>query len=258
MSRTRYIVIPQRNAGMPPKRAYRPHAWTGFGLALVLTATLSWIRYSHSQSSPKIRSLAVLPLESLSGDASQDYFADGMTDELITDLGKISALRVISRTSVMPYKRVRKSLPQIARELSVDAVVEGTVLRSGEQVRITAQLIQAPADKHLWAESYEGNLRDTLALQKKVASAIAEQIRIELTPQEQAVLKKANVVNPEAYESYLKGRYFWNKRTTGGLKAAMAYFKQAIEEDPNYAQAYAGLADSYNLLGDWEFGALAP
>jgi len=127
-----------------------------------------------------------------------------------------------------------------------------------EQVRITAQLIQAPADKHLWAESYEGNLRDTLALQKRVANTIAERIRIEVTPQEQAVLKKANVVNPVAYESYLKGRYFWNKRTPDGLKVAMAYFKQAIEEDPTNAQAYAGLADTYNLLGDWEYGALAP
>src|SRR3989475_1188337 len=203
-------------------------------------------------------SLAVLPLDNLSGDASQDYFADGMTDELITDLAQIRALRVISRTSVMAYKHARKPLPEIARELNVDAVVEGTVLRSGEQVRITAQLIQAPADKHLWAESYEGNLCDTLALQKKVASAIAEQIRIELTPQEQAVLKKANVVNPEGYESYLKGRFFWNKRTADGLKVALAYFNQAIEEDPKYAQAYAGLADTYALLGDWQYAVMPP
>jgi tetratricopeptide (TPR) repeat protein len=142
--------------------------------------------------------------------------------------------------------------------LNVDALVEGTVLGSGEQVRITAQLVQAPVDKHLWAESYEGNLRDTLALQKQVASAIAERIRIEVTPQEQAALKHAKVVNPEAYESYLKARYFWNKRTPDGLKIAMAYFNQAIEEDPTYAQAYAGLADSYDLLGDWEYGVLAP
>jgi len=136
--------------------------------------------------------------------------------------------------------------------------VEGTVLRSGEQVRITAQLIQTPADRHLWAESYEGDLHDTLALQKKVARAIAEHIRIELTPKEQAVLKNAKVVNPEAYEAYLKGRYFWNKRTADGLKRAVDYFDQAIEKDPNYAQAYAGLADSYALLGDWEYGILAP
>src|SRR5207247_8768907 len=154
-------------------------------------------------------SLAVLPLENLSSN-SQDYFADGMTDELITDLAQIRALRVISRTSVMAYKHARKPLPEIARELNVDAVVEGTVLRSGKQVRITAQLIQAPADKHLWAQSYEGDVRDTLALQKKVARAIADQIRINLTPQEAAVLQNVKAVNPEAYEDYLKGRYFWN------------------------------------------------
>jgi TolB-like protein/Flp pilus assembly protein TadD len=200
----------------------------------------------------------VLPLDNLSGEASQDYFADGMTDELITDLAQISALRVISRTSAMVYKGARKPLPQIARELNVDAVVEGTVLRSGDQVRITAQLIQASDDKHLWAESYEGNVRDTLALQNKVAAAIAEKIRINLNPHEQAALKNAKVVNPEAYESYLKGRYFWNKRTANGLKVALAYFNQAIEEDPKYAQAYSGLADTYALLGDWQYAVMTP
>jgi TolB-like protein/Tfp pilus assembly protein PilF len=197
-------------------------------------------------------------LESLSSDASQDYFADGMTDELISDLGKISALRVISRTSVMGYKHTRKPLPQIARELNVDAVVEGTVLRSGDQVRITAQLIEASADKHLWSQSYEGELRDTLALQNQVASAIADQIRINVNPQEQAALKTVKVVNPQAYESFLKGRYFWNKRTADGLKVALAYFNQAIEEDPKYAQAYSGLADTYALLGDWQYAVMTP
>jgi TolB-like protein/Flp pilus assembly protein TadD len=200
----------------------------------------------------------VLPLENLSGDASQNYFADGMTDELITDLAQISALRVISRTSVMVYKGARKPLPQIARELNVDAVVEGTVLRSGDHVRITAQLIEASTDKHLWSQSYEGELRDTLALQNRVASAIADQIRINLTPQEQAALKNVKVVNPEAYESYLKGRYFWNKRTADGLKVALAYFKQTIEEDSKYAQAYSGLADTYALLGDWQYAVMTP
>jgi len=156
----------------------------------------------------------------------------------------------------MVYKGARKPLPQIARELNVDAVVEGTVLRSGDQVRITAQLIEASTDKHLWSQSYEGELRDTLALQNRVASAIADQIRINLTPQEQAALKNVKAVNPEAYESYLKGRYFWNKRTADGLKAALAYFKQAIEEDPNYAQAYSGLADTYALLGDWQYAVM--
>ena len=207
---------------------------------------------------PVIRSLAVLPLESLSSEASQDYFADGMTDELISDLGQISALRVISRTSVMTYKHARKPLPQIARELNVDAVVEGTVLRSGDQVRITAQLIEAATDKHLWSQSYEGELRDTLTLQNKVASAIADQIRINLNPQEQAALKNTKFVNPQAYEFYLKGRYFWNKRTADGLKVALAYFNQAVDEDPKYAQAYSGLADTYALLGDWQYAAMTP
>src|ERR1700739_728779 len=239
-----------------PSRASKMWA---FALTLLLIAFVGiWKARSWNRPSAVIRSRAVLPLESLSGDASQDYFADGMTDELITDLGQISALRLVSRTSVMSYKRTRKPLPQIARELNVDAVVEGTVLRSGEQVRITAQLIKASADKPLWADSYEGDVRDTLALQKKVARDIAEQIRINLTSQEQAALTSVKVVNPEAYEDYLKGRYFWNKRTADGLKKAIDYFDQAIEKDPNYAQAYAGLTDSYALAGDWKYGVLAP
>jgi tetratricopeptide (TPR) repeat protein len=181
-----------------------------------------------------------------------------MTDELITDLAQISALRVISRTSVMVYKGARKPLPQIARELNVDAVVEGTVLRSGDQVRITAQLIDASTDKHLWSQSYEGDLRYTLSLQNSVARAIADEIRINLTPQEQAALKSVKVVNPEAYEDYLKGRYFWNKRTADGLKVALAYFNQAIDEDPKYGRAYSGLADTYALLGDWQYAVMPP
>jgi TolB-like protein/DNA-binding winged helix-turn-helix (wHTH) protein/Flp pilus assembly protein TadD len=226
-------------------------------VVLLLMASLAtWKVHPWNRASPVIHSLAVLPLESLSSDASQDYFADGMTDELISDLGQISALRVISRTSVMAYKHAHKPLPQIARELNVDAVVEGTVLRSGDQVRITAQLIEAAADKHLWSQSYEGELRNTLALQNQVASAIADQIRISLNPQEQAALKTAKVVDPEAYQSYLKGRFFWNKRTADSLRAALAYFNQAIEEDPKYAQAYSGLADTYALLGDWQYAAM--
>jgi TolB-like protein/Flp pilus assembly protein TadD len=200
----------------------------------------------------------VLPLENLSGDTSQKYFSDGMTDQLITDLAQISALKVISRTSVMAYEGARKPLPQIARELHVDAVVEGTVLRAGDQVRITAQLIDASTDKHLWSQSYEGELKDTLALQDRVARAIAEQIQINLTPREQAALKSVRVVNPEAYESYLKGRFFWNKRTADGLRVALAYFNQTIEEDPKYAQAYSGLADTYALLGDWQYAVMTP
>jgi TolB-like protein/DNA-binding winged helix-turn-helix (wHTH) protein/Flp pilus assembly protein TadD len=235
--------------------------WRRLGavLAVALVILAAWALYLKNRpASSLIRSLAVLPLESLSGDASQDYFADGMTDELITDLGQISALRVISRTSVMSYKRVRKPLPQIARELNVDGVVEGTVLRSGNQVRITAQLIKASDDKHLWSHSYEGDFRDALALQSQVARSIAEEIRINVSPREQTELKSVKVVNPQAYESYLKGRFFWNKRTADGLKVAAAYFNEAVDEDPNYAQAYSGLADTYALLGDWQYAVMTP
>ena len=246
--------------------ATKPRPWPALRVIVVLALVLGlpilafWLFRSrgHGHAPTGIRSLAVLPLENLSADASQSYFADGMTDELITDVAQISALRVISRTSVMVYKGARKPLPQIARELNVDAVVEGTVLRSGDQVRITAQLIEASTDRHLWSQSYEGELRDSLALQNTVARAIADQIRINLTPQEQAALKNVKVVNPQAYESYLKGRYFWNKRTADGLKVALAYFNQAIEEDPKYAQAYSGLADTYALLGDWQYAVMTP
>src|SRR5580704_14756578 len=235
-------------------------AWKISVLLLLLVAAVLVIRKLHSLNRPvaAIRSLAVLPFESLSNDASQDYFADGMTDELISDLGQISALRVISRTSVMSYKHARKPLPEIARELNVDAVVEGTVLRSGNEVRITAQLIDALADKHLWSQSYEGELRNTLTLQNDVARAIADQIRINLSPQEQAALKKVRVVDPESFQSYLKGRYFWNKRTAEALNVARVYFNQAIEEDPAFAQAYSGLADTYALLGDWQYAVMTP
>ncbi|HWO28607.1 MAG TPA: winged helix-turn-helix domain-containing protein, partial [Candidatus Acidoferrum sp.] len=246
---------PAMPKSVPPSLALKISV---FAVLLVVASLAAWKLYSWKRPSTIIRSLAVLPLESLSSDASQDYFADGMTDELISDLGQISALRVISRTSVMAYKRARKPLPEIARELGVDAVVEGTVLRSGDQVRITAQLIEAATDKHLWSRSYEGQLRDTLALQSQVARAIADQIRINLNSQEQAALKSVRVVNPEAYESYLKGRYFWNKRTADGLKVALAYFNQAIEQDPKYAQSYSGLADTYALLGDWQYGVMTP
>ncbi len=239
------------------RRPYRP-AIIALALLLIFSLLGLWLFRYPRRPSTGIRSLAVLPLENLSGEAAQNYFADGMTDELITDLAQISALRVISRTSAMVYKGARKPLPLIARELNVDAIVEGTVLRSGDQVRITAQLIDAATDKHLWSQSYEGELRDTLALQNRVATAIADQIRITLTPREQAALTNVKVVNPEAYESYLKGRYFWNKRTADGLKAALAYFKQAIEEDPKYAPAYSGLADTYALLGDWQYAVMTP
>jgi TolB-like protein/DNA-binding winged helix-turn-helix (wHTH) protein/Flp pilus assembly protein TadD len=227
-------------------------------LVLLVASLTAWKLLSRNGPPPIIRSLAVLPLENLSGDASQDYFSDGMTDELISELGQINDLRVISRTSAMAYKNTHRTLPQIAQELNVDAVVEGAVLRSGGQVRITAELIMAATDKQLWGKSYEGDLRDTLTLQSQVARAIAEHVRVELTPRERSVLNNVNDVSSEAHEAYLKGRYFWNKRTADGLGKAIDYFNEAIERSPNYAEAYAGLADSYALAGDWKYGLLAP
>jgi len=228
---------------------------TGCGLALVSIVLVGWLLQSRG-TSPTIRSVAVLPLENLSGDPSQEYFADGMTDQLIATLGQISALRVISRTSVMGYKGARKPLPQIARELNVDAVIEGSFMRSGGRVRITAQLIDAAVDKHLWAKSYDGDVRDTLALQSRVARAIADEIRVNVQPNEQAALKNVKAVNPDAYEAYLKGRYFWNKRTADGLKKAKDYFDEAVAKAPDYGPAYSGLADTYALLGDWQYGVM--
>ncbi len=230
---------------------------SGFVLLLLSAGVLTLILFP-SRAPALIRSLAVLPLENLSGEPSQDYFSDGMTDELTTELGQISELRVISRTSAMTYKGAHRPLPDIGRDLNVDAVVEGTVLHSGKQVRITVQLIRVSTEKQLWGRSYEVELRDILALQKEVARSIVQEIRIELTAHEQAVLKNVNRVNPDAYEAYLKGRYFWNKRTADGLKRAIDNFNEAVQKDPNYAPAYAGLADAYALAGDWQYGVLSP
>ena len=196
----------------------------------------------------QVRSLAVLPFVNLSGDAAQDYFADGMTEALITDLGQIQALQVISRTSVMTYKGIKKSLPDIARQLHVDAVVEGSVRRYGDRVQINVQLIQASTDLQLWGKSYEQDLRDILTLQNTVARAIADEIEVKLTPQEQAQLSRNIPVDPVAHEAYLAGRFYWNKRTPQGLQKSIDYFEQAVARDPKYAIAYAALADSYRLL----------
>jgi TolB-like protein/Flp pilus assembly protein TadD len=200
------------------------------------------------ESARKVESLAVLPLDNLSRDPEQEYFAEGLTEALITTLAKIGELRVISRTSAMQYKGVHKPLREIARELDVDAIVEGTVLRVGERVRITAQLIDAVKESHLWAESYERDLRDVLALQSEVAQAIAREVRIKLTPQEQAQLAQARPVDAEAYEAYLKGRSYWNRRSVRGFANAVQYFRQALEKDQTYAAAYSGLADCLSVL----------
>jgi TolB-like protein/Tfp pilus assembly protein PilF len=203
-----------------------------------------------------IQSLVVLPLENLSGDPEQEFFADGMTEELIADLAQIQALRVISRTSAMRYKKTQKTLQEIGRELNVEAVVEGSVRRHGDRVRITAQLIEVASDRHLWAKSYERDLRDVLALQGEVAQAIAQEIRIKLTPREEARLAKAQRVAPRAYEAYLKGRHHWNQRTDESMLRSLEYFREAIDLDPGWPTAHVGLADAYNVLG--YFGALAP
>src|SRR6266849_4051644 len=207
-------------------------------------------RLDHAPTSipGPIRSLAVLPLENLSRDPHQEYFAEGLTEALITTLAKIGELRVISRSSAMLYKGVRKPLREIARELEVDAIVEGTVLRAGHRVRITAQLIDPMKESHLWAESYERHLRDILDLQAEVAQAIAREIQVKLTPQEQAQFAQSRPVNPEAYEAYLKGRYHWNRRSREGLPKGVQYFQEAIAKDPAYAAAYAGLADCLSGL----------
>ena len=195
------------------------------------------------------KSVVVLPFENLSGDKDEQYFTDGMTDELIANLAKIRSLRVISRTSSMEYKGTHKTLSEIARDLNVDAVVEGTVLRSGNRVRITAELVQASTDRHLWAETYESQLGDVLGLQSQVASAIVNQIRINLTPEEQQRLASARPVSAEGYEDYLKGRYYWNKRSEEGLRKAIEYFQMATQRDPQSALAFAGLADCYSIIG---------
>jgi TolB-like protein/Flp pilus assembly protein TadD len=213
---------------------------------LVLIPTLS----HRAAATPLVRSIAVLPLANFSGDPAQEYFVDGMTDELITDLAKIGALRVISRTSVMRYKGTKKGLAEIARELNVDGIVEGSVMRSGQRVRITAQLLYGPTDKHLWADTYDRDLGDVLTLQSDVAQAIAQQVRAQLTPQQQARLGAPHPVNPEAYDSYLKGRYYLSNQFTMAqpLNMAKTYFEEAVRKDSGFAQAYAGLADAYLYL----------
>ena len=234
----------------------RGYGWIALATGALLAAIVAGLNFRILEArlfpgtlSPvPIRSLAVLPLQNLSGDASQEYLADGMTEALITDLAKISSLRVISRTSAMHYKGSHQALPEITRELNVDAVVEGSVARLGNRVRVTAQLVQAPSDRHLWAESYERDVSDILQLQNELASAVAEKVNGKLTPLEQNQLTQVRPVHPEAYEDYLRGRYFANRLSEDSLQRAKENFERAIQKDPNYAPAYAGLAVTYNLM----------
>jgi TolB-like protein/DNA-binding winged helix-turn-helix (wHTH) protein/Tfp pilus assembly protein PilF len=255
------LPAPSRAAGSATPAALSGHARLTKSHALLLTTAFAILAVSivlwlartggaPANAAPRLNSIAVLPLENLSGDPSQEFFADGMTDQLITDLAKVGSLRVISRTSVMQYKGTRKGLPEIARELNVDTIVEGSVIRSGQRVRVTAQLVQAPTDLHLWAETYDRDLGDILKLQGEVAEAIAGQVRAQLTPTQQALIRRAAAVDPAAYDAYLKGRlYFVNEFTKpDSLKKAQHLFEEAIQKDPNFALAYAGLADTYLYL----------
>jgi TolB-like protein/Tfp pilus assembly protein PilF len=242
--------------------------WWHLALAGVLAAAIAgfaawnlaprWEGLGGATDPPRLESLAVLPLENLSGDPEQEYFADGMTEALIAELSKIGALRIISRTSVMRYRETDKALPEIARELGVDAVVEGSVLRVGDRVRVTAQLIQAQLDTHLWSGKYDREFRDILGLHSDVARAITDEIKVAITPAEEARLARVRPVSPEAHEQYLKGQYHLNKgkwtSEDEGFKKAIEHFQEAIEIDPNHAQAYAVLAHSYGWL--WFTGFL--
>jgi len=248
-----------------PRRA----RWkTGIGVAALAAVALIGIAFRSNLRGALVRlglvgdaggigSVAVLPFSNVSGDAQQEYFVDGMTDELTTDLAQIVGLRVTSRTSAMQFKDSKKPVSEVARTLNVEAVVAGTIMRSGERVRITAQLIDAKTDRHLWAKKYERDSRDAMGLQDELARDIAEEIRVTLTPAALRHLASGRAANPQAYDAYLQGRYFWNRRTEPELKKAKDYFEQAIGSDPSYAPAYSGLADTYFYLS-YAWGHMAP
>jgi TolB-like protein/DNA-binding winged helix-turn-helix (wHTH) protein/Tfp pilus assembly protein PilF len=218
--------------------------------AIGIAAWFGWTHFYGARAAHPLRSIAVLPLQNLSGDPAQDYFADGMTEELITELSRIQSLKVISHTSVMEYKGTRKHLPQIAHELGVDAILEGSVIRENDQVRVTVQLLDGPNDRHIWSESFERPLHGVLNLQREVAEAVTQQIRATLTPEQEARLNATRTVDPEAYENYLRGRYFLSAQFTmeQPLLQAKSYFEQSIHKDPGFAPAYSGLADAYLYL----------
>src|SRR5713226_1048481 len=233
-----------------------PLAWIFSGVlaaGLVVLAVLNVgglrDRLRGANGPPRIHALAVLPLKNLSGDVNQEYFADGLTEELVTELGKVAALRVISHTSVNRFKGTKKPLQEIARELQVDAVVEGTVAREANRVRVTANLIQAFPERHLWAESYDRDLRNVLDLQSEIARTIADQIKITVTPEEKLRLTTGQPVDPEVHELYLRGTFHNNKWTKEGFERGIRYFEQALQKEPRNARAYAGLAVAYGGLG---------
>jgi len=229
------------------RSASKPLLVVGIGVCLIaLAASAYFYRQRLLPSSGRIQSLVVLPLENLSGDPKQDYFADAMTEELTVELGQVSALRVISRTSAMIYKNSKKSLPDIARELNVDGVVEGSVVREGNEARITAQLIDAKLDRHIWARTYTRDMGSVIALQGEVAQEIADAISVEVSPREKARLRRTGPVDIEAQDQFLLGSHLLD---VGDPEHALGYFQQAVENDPNFAQAYAALSHTYSLLG---------
>jgi TolB-like protein/DNA-binding winged helix-turn-helix (wHTH) protein/Tfp pilus assembly protein PilF len=242
-------------------RSRRPWLIGAGVLVVVLVLTLgliSWARRPEPERF-KISSVMVLPLENLSGDPSQEYFADGMTDALIGDLARINGLRVISRTSSMHYKGKSKPLPEIASELKVDGVVEGTVQRSGDRVLVRAQLIHATSDTHLWVQTYERDVKDVLSMQREIAQAIAREVQAKTASHNALDATAQRPVRPKAFDDYLQGRYlYWNKRTEENLAKAIEHFQNAIREDPGYALPYAGLADCYNAMGAVQVGAMPP
>jgi TolB-like protein/DNA-binding winged helix-turn-helix (wHTH) protein/tetratricopeptide (TPR) repeat protein len=241
----------------PARQSLRPDILIGVGCATLLLVILMFTsnKWRHGlwdkSAVTQIESIAVLPLDNLSHDLQQDYLSDGMTDELINELGQIKTLRVVSRTSVMQFKGSHRPLSEIATILKVDAVVEGAVLRSGGQVRITAELVDAKSDKQLWAHTFEGKADDLLALQSHVANAVAQQVHVTISPDEYARIANVRPVKPEAHDAYLKGVFFWRtSRNPEDWKKALAFFELAVQKDPTYAQAYAGLAGVYDSLTD--------
>ena len=255
VARTNGDSFPE-SAPKPKRRFAVPILVSSFALLALMAALVAYDvgglrrRLWGRTADPPIRSLAVLPLSNLTGDSQQDYFVDGMTDALITDLAKIRTLKVISRTSVMRYKGTNKSLREIAQALGVDGILEGSVQRSGGRVRITTQLIRTATDTHLWAESYERDSRDVLTLQGEVARSVAREINVALTPEESSHLSPARPVDPEAYEAYLKGRSHWYWLSREHLDTALEYFQLVLKKDPNYALAYVGVANVWMMRGD--------